>query len=854
MNLWFEEIGGEDFHLVGGKGYNLSRMYNLGLNVPNGFVISTVIYDEYLMNNKLIEKINEILNLGESSLKQSEVIKEYFKEELISNERIKQIELEVSKFASGRLAIRSSSTAEDLPGMSFAGQYNTYLNVTIKDVVKKIILCWQSLWNERAIEYRKKYKISSDFSHAVVIQEMVNAKISGIIFTANPLTGVRNEFLINSSYGLGEAIVSGEVNPDQYTVNKDDRTIIKKEISSKDILCQFSEEGIQYVPVENHKRTANSLQQQHIQMIVNEAEKIQNYFGLPQDIEFAINDKDEFFVVQSRDITSLFPIENLDQDGKLRAYLCVNTVMLGMKEPFTPLGFDMFSESLPAMINIMTSRKKPINKKFVKYTDGRIFVDISYLLSNKFIGKQFGKAFAGNDLPLEETMNKLILQHGKKLSKQGIKFRIPWGVIKYGYMGIQKLREAKKIPITERYDHLKSIGETVIQEHIKKAAKLESIEDKLDFMKIVMIEAFNLAVSKQSWYCTEYMNFPKIEKKIWKMYGDTFDITPLTKSFPGCISVELGMLLNQLAKYFDEYKIEPTKNHPKIKELLNKFGHRSTVELDFGINRWSEDPEYMISLIKSYMVDQMYYRNIAEINENGEKADLLIEEIYQKIKVDKGKRKALKMKQMMIDYRIAAGMREYPKFDIVRMMTIARGVMLDVGEEFKKDGFIEEVEDIFYLRESEIINKKKLRQVVIKNKHTYQKQLTRTTIPRIILNTGETYYSAQKFDPNSKMLQGMPLSAGTYEGKVRVVINPTDSNLLEGEVLVTESTNPAWTPLFITAKGLIMEYGGPVSHGGIVAREYGIPAVVGIPSATSVLKDGQMVRVNGETGKVEILE
>ncbi|MFS1512967.1 PEP/pyruvate-binding domain-containing protein [Chengkuizengella sp. SCS-71B] len=851
---WFNEIEEGDFNLVGGKGYNLSKMYNFGLKIPNGFVITSETYEHYVNSIGLKEKINDIVNSSQPSFEKSEAIKNFFAEQFIENELKEQISMNLKKISSGVVAVRSSSTVEDLPGMSFAGQYNSYLNVTNKDIIEKIILCWQSLWNERAIEYRMKNNITSDFSHAVVIQEMVNAKLSGIIFTSNPLTGVRNELLINSSYGLGEAIVSGEVNPDQYTVDKKSGEVIKQEIASKEILSKYAEGGIQNVPVEINKTKVSSLEDYHIQKIVNEAEKIQNYFAKPQDIEFAINDSNEFFIVQSRDITSLFPIEHFEQDGKIRAYLCVNTVMLGMKEPFTPLGFDMFSHTLPAIINIMSSRKKPIDQEFVKNADGRIFAEITYLLSKKWIGKQFSKAFSGNDLPFEETMNRLIKQHGKQFVSQGIKFKIPWGVFKYALTSVKNLREAKKVPVTNRYEHMKAIGEAVIQEHRIKAMNLKKLEEKLEFLKTVMVEAFILSVSKQAWYCTEYMNLTKIEKKLKKMYGNRFDVTPLTKSFPGCISVELGMSLNKLAKYFGEQQIEPTNHHPKVKDLLNKFGHRSTLELDFGVKRWSEDPEYIINLIKSYMVDQMYERNIAEIEENAKKADLLIEEIYQTIKVDKGERKANMMRTLMINYRTAAGMREYPKFDIIRMMTIARGVMLNVGEEFQKDGLLEEPQDIFYLRVNDIKQKQNLKQIVIENKETYHKQLSRTNIPRIVLNTGETYYSALKFDPNSKVLQGMPLSAGIYEGKVRVVFDPKNSKLIEGEILVTESTNPAWTPLFITAKGLIMEYGGPVSHGGIVAREYGIPAVVGIPSATNILKDGQLVRVNGETGTVELLE
>jgi phosphoenolpyruvate synthase/pyruvate phosphate dikinase len=318
--------------------------------------------------------------------------------------------------------------------------------------------------------------------------------------------------------------------------------------------------------------------------------------------------------------------------------------------------------------------------------------------------------------------------------------------------------------------------------------------------------------------------------------------------------VEMGLALNRLAQFFDEEEVEPAPDHPKVREFLAKFGCRSTVELDLGVKRWSEDPTYVMNLVETYMADRMYARNIAEVHETAARVERLIDDVYQAVKRDKGERRARKLRRQIVDARRAGGMREYPKFAIVRILALAREVMLGVGREYRALDLIDEAEDIFFLYPEEIRAKQGLKQRVAANRAAYRREMARTSIPRVLLNTGETYYSAQAIDPNSKVLQGMPLSPGAYAGTVRVVFDPNTSDLREGEVLVTESTNPAWTPLFMAAKGLIMEYGGPVSHGGIVAREYGIPAVVGIPSATNVLQDGQLVRVDGESGIVEILE
>ena len=845
------DIKENNFKLVGGKAYNLSKMLHYGIHIPNGFVVTTEAYDAYIRDNQLQQKLTHILNSKISSGEKSQQIKALFNIEGLPAEIKESIITEYKKLSSKSVAVRSSSTAEDLPGMSFAGQYNSYLNVGEKDLIEKVVLCWQSLWNERAIEYRAKHNIETDFSHGVVIQEMVNSKISGVIFTANPVNGVRNEILINASYGLGEAIVSGEVHPDQYIVDKTNANVIKEEIASKEKACHCSENGVKYMPVPEGKKLEASLKDIHIKAIVEESTRIQNYFGQPQDIEFAFNDKDELFILQSREITTLFPIDDFLQDGKLRAYLSAGTVLLGMKEPFTPLGFELFSGMFPTIINTMTMQKKPIDNSFVKYAGCRLYVDITYLLSSNFVAKQFAIAFSDNDLPLKDVMLGVVEKHGRSFTSQGIRFKLPWGAFRYMVSMIGGFVEARRVPKDKRYDAMIQAGEEIYRRRLKQSEGLKSLEEKIDFSFNCLVDGF-LLTQTEGLYATDMVLVKGINNTVNKMYGSRFNMEQLIYSLPRCITQELAIKLNLAAKYFDANNIEPSAGDPKIKKIIEKYGCRGNIELDFGTPRWSEDPAFIINQVKSYMVDGMYERNLADIVENEKRAEALIEDIYQAVKRDRGRRKAVRLKNKMIAYRIAAGMREYPKYDIVRLMSIARNVMLDIGAELVQEGLIEDKQDIFFLFKKDILKKEYLKSKVEINKGNYQKEMSRRSIPRIVLNTGETYYSALRIDPKSTVIQGMPLSPGVYEGTIRIVSDLQNSSLKEGEIMVTESTNPAWTPLFAIAKGLIMEYGGPASHGGIVAREYGIPAVVGITSATSIFKDGQIVRINGETGIIEI--
>ena len=852
MIKWFCDIKVDDFKLVGGKAYNLSKMLHHGIQVPNGFVVITEAYDAYIRDNLLQQKITFILNSKISSAEKSKQIKSLFNIQSFPTDLKESIMTKLKVLSGNSMAVRSSSTAEDLPGMSFAGQYNSYLNVGERDLIEKVVLCWQSLWNERAIEYRAKHNIVASFTHGVVIQEMVDSKLSGVIFTANPISGVRNEILINASYGLGEAIVSGAVHPDQYIVDKINGKILKQDISSKEKVCQYSQNGVRYMPIPEGKKLETTLKEMHIKAIFEESSKIQNYFGQPQDIEFAFNEKDELYILQAREITTLFPIDAFQQDGKLRAYLSAGTILLGMKEPFTPLGFELFSGMFPTIINTMTMQKKPIDNGFVKYAGCRLYVDITYLLASNFAAKQFATAFSDNDLPLKDVMLSVIEKHGKSFSGQGIKFKLPWGAFRYIVSMMGDFIKARRVPQDMRYDAMIRAGEETYKRLLKLSEELKSLEEKIDFSFNCLVDAF-LLTQTEGLYATDMVLIKGIQKTVNRMYGNRFNMEQLIYSLPRCITQELAVKLNLAAKYFHENNIEPSAGDPKIMEIIEKYGCRGNIELDFGTPRWSEEPEFIINQVKSYMIDKMYDRNLAEIIEKEKRAEALIEDIYQAVKKDRGRRKAERLKNRMIAYRIAAGMREYPKYDIVRIMNIARNVMLDIGEELVQEGLIEDMQDIFFLLKKDIINKENLKAKLAINKKNYQKEMSRRSIPRIVLNTGETYYSAQKIDPKSTVIQGMPLSPGVYEGSIRIVSNLQHSNLREGEIMVTESTNPAWTPLFAIAKGLIMEYGGPASHGGIVAREYGIPAVVGITSATSIFKDGQRVRINGETGIVEIL-
>jgi len=853
MLKWFKEIKEGDLAEVGGKGLNLALMCQEELPVPNGFVLTTIAYQAYIDENHLAERIDELQHADLSMAERSKVIQDLFHVSGVSDETKRLLLEGVKAIESEGVAVRSSSTVEDLPGMSFAGQYSTYLNVAEADLIERVVDCWKSLWNLEAMEYRNRNGIAPGFSHAVVVQAMVPAAVAGVAFTANPMNGLRNQLVVNASYGLGEAIVSGEVNPDQFVVDRETGQVTAQTVNEKKIRVDSGEQGVLHAEVEGDLVKRPSLNDRQIATLLEAAERVEDLFGKPQDLEFAFDAEGALFILQSRDITTLYPIEALVHDGKLRAYMSAGTVLLGMKEPFTPLGYDLMSQMFPTIINVMTARKKkPLTNHFVSYAGNRIFVDMTYLLSNRFVARQFANTFSENDLPLKGVMEQMLADYGKTFKHQGIRFRLPVGVLKYAVIMGFGARRIIKIPNDQRYAAMIEEGDRWYADIQEEYKQVKSVEERLAFARHSVVQAFKLSQA-QAMYCLDANKYIKIEKILKKHFGDEYKVEILAQSLPDCMTQTMTMRLNEYAKICDERGSEPQANDPEFKMILDIYGYRGNTELDFGTQRWREDPTYLLELVRSYMTDQMYERNLADHKVKEEEALAMIEEVTRKLTDKIGKRKAGKLRTMMIHYRNSAAMREYPKYDIVRFLGLARKAVQSIGEELVVAGAIEKKNDIFFLREEEILSGQNLQETVTRAKAAYEREMKRTTIPRMVLNNGHTYYTAQAVDPQATVIYGMPLSAGVYEGIVRVVFNPRETLLKEGEILVTETTNPSWTPLFATAGALIMEYGGPMSHGGIVAREYGIPAVVGIPSASKTLKNGQRVRVNGETGTVEIL-
>jgi len=813
-----------------------------------------------LTHNKIEVEIKKLLDGHENDKfrkinKLSSEIKNLFQRNKIPPDLLTEIDQSYDRIGSPEVVVRSSATMEDSPTTSFAGQYDSFLNVKGKEELHKYVkLCWASLWNARALSYRlKQNRDDNELAHAVVIQELVRAEKAGVLFTANPLNNRRDQALVNSSWGLGEAIVSGDVTPDQWIVNKEDQKTLKERIATKKRMSVLKDRGTELVNVPGEKRKQPSLDQNEVDKLLRLGRKAEDHFGNPQDIEWACRDN-EFYLVQSRPITTLFPkLEPEGSSNELKIYTNFLLIDKVMPEPLTPVGEDLWKKFL----------KNILPTPWVKSAAGRLFVDTTELSRlERWWGLLRNNPSAMDPLTIKVLLE--VLKENKAELKQQRKPLINliptlFGVINPSFLKFI-LTSAPKVLYGVLFspekvvDRAYTFGENQIKHLEQKAGRLRTREEKINFIEQRISPVLYFIPLKILYYVVRSFTYlDKARNIINKHLNDPPKLDKVKKSLPHNVTTEMNLELLKIARRLDRSGEQPSREHPEIKKFLRKYGHRTYLEVDPGVPRWKDDPEYIISLIQSHISNNSYDERIEKFYQGKKEAEKTIQDITTRLK-EKGARKdAKKVEKLLKNYRELFGVRELPKYTMSKGVGIFRETLLEIGKELEAEERLDDKEDIFFVGLEDIKSEERLQPLVIQNREAYQKEMKRSAIPRVVTSTGETIFSVNESKEDNGY-DGIPVSPGVYEGQVKVLENPENGNRLKkGDVLVTKATSPAWTPLFLEIGGLITEMGGPMSHGSVVAREYGIPAIAGIREATTRLKDGQLIQLNGETGKVEII-
>ncbi|PDW01356.1 PEP/pyruvate-binding domain-containing protein [Candidatus Viridilinea mediisalina] len=855
-----------DLAHAGGKGARLGAMVGAGLPVPAGFVVLTDAYRLFVETHGLHAAIHALR--ATASLERMDALtgaahalqQRFLAAELPAALRSVIVQA-YEALGAGPVAVRSSATAEDLPDASFAGQHDSYLYIDGPDALCDAVLrCWASLWNPRAVAYRCQQDLHlDDVALAVVVQRMVPAERAGVLFTAHPINHCRDQMLLSASWGLGEAVVSGEVSPDQWVVEGRSGAILETHVALKEVMTVRAASGTTTHPMPEELRAVPALSAQEVAQVVELGRRAAAFFGSPQDVEWAWAEG-QAYLVQSRPITSLFPLpEPLPEphDG-LRLYLCLTLHAQQMCQPLTPSGIEWWRALVASITTATTGKAQPAMPWF-KVGAGRIFVDTTALLRTAEAWQQLGTALADKDAITSVALMELQQRIGPAIINQGPGLQMGLPMLSLGMRLAWRALLAALGPDQERK---RVVAETdqALEELECAAAQLSGVTARIDFIEHVLARQGAMV-----WLVPVAVIIPalmaeqELKRRVEQWFGDLELFRPIQRALPYNPTTEMGLELWRLAQRFKAEGLEPHGDHPAIKRFLLRYGHRALWEIDPGMARWDEQPDYILSVLRRYM-DQTDARDqVQQFHAHEKAARAAADALVARVAQQQGRRAAWFVRQLLRIYRQLGGVREQPKFDGSRMIALARRILQQVGAELVARGQLAEVNDVFFLSFAELRAAERqpaandLRQQVAAAQRAYQQEQQRRAVPRWMTSNGECIFGVSSSNVEGQ-LSGIPVSAGTYTGQVRIVHDPTSTTLAPGEILVCRGTDPAWTPLFLSAGALIMETGGAVSHGSVVAREYGLPAVAGVAGATTRLHDGQWVRVNGATGHVELLE
>ncbi|MEK4105429.1 phosphoenolpyruvate synthase [Paenibacillus sp. FSL R10-2791] len=866
--LGFQEVDNTQLLLVGGKGLNLGRLSKIeGIQVPEGFCITTVGYHQALEQNQTYHalldqltmlKVEDRDQIGEISRK----IRQIIMEAEIPSDVVKAVSHYLTQLGDEHAyAVRSSATAEDLPHASFAGQQDTYLNIIgIEAILQHISKCWASLFTDRAVIYR----MQNGFDHSqvylsVIVQRMVFPQASGILFTADPITSNRKLLSIDASFGLGEALVSGLVSADCYKVQQE--KIVDKRIATKKLaIYGLKEGGTETRQIDLEQQKTQTLTEQQILKIARIGRQIEAYFGCPQDIEWCL-DEDTFYIVQSRPITTLFPIPEAN-DQENHVYVSVGHQQM-MTDPMKPLGLAFYLLTTPAPM---------------RTAGGRLFVDVTSSLASPGSREMIIEALGKSDPLIKDALITIVEREDFiKFSADNEKASTP-------------SKSNTSLPPSDSQVQLEN-DPTIVSDLIKSnQASIEELQQNIqtksgaelfDFiledmqqLKKILFNPQSMRVIMAAMDASVWIN-----EKINEWLGEKNVADTLSQSVQGNITSEMGLALLNLADVIRPYPevidyLQQVKDDNFLDELvsfeggqetqeafydyLSKYGMRCTGEIDLTRTRWSEKLTTLVPMILSNIKNFEPNAGHRKFEQGRQEALKKEQELLDRLKqLPDGEQKAKETKRMIHLIRNFSGFREYPKYGMVNRYFVYKQALLKEAEQLVQAGVIPEKEDIYYLTFEElreVVSRCKLDyQIISKRKEEY-KLYEKLTPPRVLTSDGEII--AGKYNRENlptEAIVGLAVSSGVIEGRARVILNMEDADLEDGDILVTLFTDPSWTPLFVSVKGLVTEVGGLMTHGAVIAREYGLPAVVGVENATKLIKDGQRIRVHGTEGYIEIL-
>lgn len=873
-----------DLQLAGGKGANLHRLFVAGFPVPPAFVITTRAYLAYVEANDLMPVIRQQVQniqreVPDSYARASDAIRDAFAQAPMPQRLRTAISAAYGALSHDRaVAVRSSATAEDLPDASFAGQQDTYLNVDgVEALLQAVVSCWSSLWTARAMAYRDRRNIAAEsVALAVVVQQMVAAESAGVLFTVNPLTGNQEEMLVNATWGLGEALVGGQVNPDTLVVARDSGVIKSLELGDKATMTVPLAQGTGEQEVAQAQRGQPSLSREAAARLAQLGRDIEALFGAPQDIEWAYQDN-EIYILQSRPVTTVGTPATVPGDDDWPP-------QTAFQQPFDRWTQADVGERWPEPVTPFT-----------------------WSTAEPMLNRNMGDSFAGLPPALLEGISWARRAHGRVYFNEGALIHL----FSHGYgmpasMAASSLANPELISAEQDRWHwgtflrrLPLVARlTFIWERNarKFEADFEKIDDLVDAFMAKDLKTRDDASlwqeAQETWYerlmtymvyhanvtSTTTTAFGTVESALDRWLGRKDLIYDLTAGLSGVIAAEMAPALWAMANEARQAGVAPIllqneatealallEEEPaaasfltSLERFLQRHGHRCMSEAEWLHPRWIEAPEQVIATISSYLqAGETVDPRAAEAQQirRREEAMSLVEDSMNPLQLAYFRRSLQRLRRFM-------RLRDNGQHFLVKLLLPMRRIYATLGERWAQRGWLGQEQDFFFLSTGEIetvLASPKggaspdgpdldLIKIVSQRRLAYEHWFGEP-LPEVLDAAGQPIETA--VGDEAQTLGGVPASGGRVRGVARVVGTPGEASRLQpGEILVTRATDPGWTPVFSMISGLVLEVGGQLSHGAIVAREYGLPAVVNVTAATTRIADGQTITVDGSAGRV----
>lgn len=879
----FAEISASDLPKVGGKGANLGVLTRAGFPVPPGFCVSTEGFLAFVAGcAELPALYDELDALPVDDVEAARQLGAKVRAALLSV----PLPAAVSDGAIAAwrdigdghaYAVRSSATAEDLPGASFAGQQDTYLNVrgesALLDAIRR---CFASLFTDRAILYRQK----NGFGHrgialSVVIQRMVFPDAAGILFTADPVSGHRGTMTIDAGFGLGEALVSGLLTADLYRIDKSSGAVKEVRVGDKAIAIRpLPTGGTVTESLSDAQRHARVLDDAALKKLWTLARRVEaHYGGVPQDLEWCL-ERGELFLVQARPITSLYPLPAPVPDERLHVYFGFGHAQ-NMIAPMSPLGIDIWRTVFPLG---KASLPEVVEEPTVMVSaGGRLYIDVTAVLSTAPLRRAvlgaLGAVYPDIARLLDELAKRPEIATAAGPDPRSL-------LLVWNLLGGVPPRLFKELLWNEPEQLLPGIEAAI-------ATQLDSFRRDIERETpgLARLERFRWLMSSMFGILPKFvprfgsaMLALRLLRQRFAGTDHAADVESLQRGLYGNVTTEMDLLVGDLTDVVRPYpelvaalrtQNEGTLRRDAIIRLpggaqfvaaldafLERFGMRGPGEIDVARPRYRDQPGLLIaSIIGGLSGDRpagAHRAHFAKLQAEGERAgERLI------AAAGGGLARRLVARQVR-SVRHGLGLREHPKYFLVRCLDVLRAEVVSVADQLVSARRLDSTDDVWLLRYAELLRLLRepsldLRPAIEKRRTDYLRY-AQLQPPLVMTSDGEILRPEPPKDLPPGALAGLGASAGVVEGIARVVLDPAKDVLHAGEILVAPYTDPGWTPLFVHAKGLVCDVGGMMTHGSVVAREYGIPAVVGVSSATQRIRSGQRLRIDGSRGLVEILD